>query len=107
MLASYPMPGTLEALAVFVAERQRCHELDGGVDNGYVWLQCSCGLIVHPASEPPQAVSAATERTFAACLIPPATFGSSPDGSAQSHAAPASHTESVVPRSVAGRPHRA
>ena len=34
--------GTLEALVAFVAEHQRCGELDGGVDNGYVWLQCSC-----------------------------------------------------------------
>jgi len=41
-----------ETLA-FVAEHQRCGELDGGVDNGYVWLQCSCGgLIVQPAAEP-------------------------------------------------------
>jgi hypothetical protein len=41
--------GTLEALVAFVAEH-----LDGGVDNGYVWLQCSCGgLIMQPESEPP------------------------------------------------------
>lgn len=43
------MPRTLEALTAFVAEHQRCGTLDGGLDNGYVWLQCSCGgLMMHP-----------------------------------------------------------
>jgi hypothetical protein len=38
----------------FVAEHQRCGDLDGGIDNGYVWLQCSCGgLIMQPEKEPP------------------------------------------------------
>jgi hypothetical protein len=27
--------------------------LDGGRDNGYIWLRCSCGAhIVHPAGAP-------------------------------------------------------
>jgi hypothetical protein len=30
------MPGTLAAIVAFVAEHQRCGELDGGVDDG--WL---------------------------------------------------------------------
>jgi hypothetical protein len=48
------MPDVLNALVAFVAEHQRCGELDGGVDNGYVWLQCSCGgLIMQPEKEPP------------------------------------------------------
>ena len=35
-------------------EHRRCGELDGGRDEGYVWLACSCGArIVHPASAPP------------------------------------------------------
>src|SRR5260370_6511807 len=43
-------------LTAFVAEHQRCGDLDGGRDNGYIWLQCSCGgLIMHPGSEPPPA----------------------------------------------------
>jgi hypothetical protein len=51
------MPRTepLEALVVFVAEHQRCGELDGGRDDGYVWLTCSCGAqIVQSANEPPK-----------------------------------------------------
>jgi hypothetical protein len=46
----------LDALVDFVAEHQRCGDLDGGKDNGYVWISCSCGAqISHPASAPPQA----------------------------------------------------
>jgi hypothetical protein len=34
--------------------RARCGDLDGGSDNGCVWLQCSCGgLIMQPEQEPP------------------------------------------------------
>lgn len=55
VIVSQPMPEVLNALLAFVAEHQRCGELDRGLDNGYVWLQCSCGgLIMHPASEPPK-----------------------------------------------------
>jgi hypothetical protein len=32
------MPNMLNALAAFVAEHQRCGDLDGGVDNGFAWL---------------------------------------------------------------------
>jgi len=47
------MHGLLSALVAFVREHQRCGDLDGGLDEGYVWLACSCGAqIVHPASEP-------------------------------------------------------
>jgi hypothetical protein len=54
-----PQPEPLGALVAFVAEHQRCGELDGGRDNGYVWLACLCGAqIVHPASEPPKAPAA-------------------------------------------------
>jgi len=49
-----PMPDVLNALVAFVAERQRCGDLDGGRDDGKVWLACSCGAqIVHPATPPP------------------------------------------------------
>ena len=48
--------GSLKILLAFVAEHQRCGELDGGRDNGYVWLDCSCGgLIMHPESDPSKA----------------------------------------------------
>jgi hypothetical protein len=40
----------LVALTAFFDEHQRCGELDGGRDNGYIWLRCSCGAqIAHPA----------------------------------------------------------
>jgi len=49
-----PMPGTLAAFVAFVREHQRCGELNGGREGGYVWLACSCGAqIVQPASVPP------------------------------------------------------
>ena len=48
------MPELLAALDAFMQEHRRCGELDGGRDEGYVWLACSCGArIVHPASAPP------------------------------------------------------
>lgn len=33
----------LTALIAFVADHQRCGDLDGGLDDGYVWMTCSCG----------------------------------------------------------------
>ena len=46
-----PMPDGLNALVAFVAEHQRCGDLDGGKDGGYVWIACSCGArVAHPAS---------------------------------------------------------
>ena len=48
--------GFLGAFVAFVDEHKRCGDLDGGVDNGYVWLACSCGAqMVHLASAPPPA----------------------------------------------------
>jgi hypothetical protein len=45
------MPDVLNALVAFVAEHQRCGDLDGGRDDGKVWIACSCGAqIVQPAS---------------------------------------------------------
>jgi len=44
------MPDVLSALAAFVAEHQRCGEVDGGKDGPRVWLACCCGArIAHPA----------------------------------------------------------
>lgn len=43
----------LVALTAFFDEHQRCGELDGGRENGYIWLGCSCGAqIAHPAGVP-------------------------------------------------------
>ncbi len=39
----------------FVAEAQRCGELNAGQDKGYVWMECSCGgLVMQPVNEPPR-----------------------------------------------------
>jgi hypothetical protein len=44
------MPDVLYALVAFVAEHQRCGDLEGGKDSGYVWIACTCGAkIAHPA----------------------------------------------------------
>ena len=57
------MPDMLAALVAFVDEHQRCGELDGGRDNGCVWLACSCGAeIVQTASEPPKAPAEGSSR---------------------------------------------
>lgn len=46
-----PRPESLEDLVAFVAEHQRCGDLDGGRDGGYIWLECSCGArISRPVS---------------------------------------------------------
>ena|ERR1043166_150015 len=46
-----PLPDVLNALLAFIAEHQRCGDLDGGGDNALVWLTCSCGAhVAHPAS---------------------------------------------------------
>ena len=42
----------LGAFVAFVDEHKHCRDLEGGIDNGLVWLACSCGArIVHPAKE--------------------------------------------------------
>ena len=48
------MPDTvLAALTAFVAEHQHCGELDGGRDDGTLWIECSCGgRIAQPVSRP-------------------------------------------------------
>jgi len=57
------MPETLAALMAFVAEHQRCGDLDGGRDNTLVWLTCSCGAqVVHPVTGPPPAAVESDSR---------------------------------------------
>jgi hypothetical protein len=44
------MTSSLEALDAFYLEHHRCGELDGGVDEDYVWLACpTCGT---PMAQP-------------------------------------------------------
>jgi hypothetical protein len=45
-----PMPELLSALMAFVAEHRRCGDLGGGLDDGIVRIECSCGAeLVRPA----------------------------------------------------------
>ena len=54
------MPWVLDALVAFVAEHQRCGDLDSGKDNGYVWMECSCGgLVMQPNGEWPRHAASA------------------------------------------------
>jgi hypothetical protein len=56
--------GVLGAFVAFAGEHKRCGDLHGGVDNGYVWLACSCGVqIVQPASASPPAAAEGNSRT--------------------------------------------
>ena len=60
------MPESLAALVAFVSEDQRCGELDGGREGGYVWLACSCGAqIMHPVSASPPAPARTYYRRYA------------------------------------------
>jgi hypothetical protein len=41
----------LAALTAFLVEHQYCGELDGGRDDGAIWLACSCGArVAHPST---------------------------------------------------------
>ena len=47
------MPELLAALDAFLQEHRRCGELDGGLEDGRVWMACDCGAdIVHPVELP-------------------------------------------------------
>jgi len=61
--SSGPMPDVLNSSVAFAAEHQNCGDLDGGRDDGYIWLTCTRGAqIVHPASAPPSAATAGDSR---------------------------------------------
>jgi hypothetical protein len=50
------MPDILSALIAFVAEHRRCGDLEGGLEVGVVWLNCSCSArLARPAEPPAQA----------------------------------------------------
>jgi hypothetical protein len=47
------MPDLLSALIAFVAEHRCCGEVEGGLEDGVVWLKCSCtARLAHPAALP-------------------------------------------------------
>jgi hypothetical protein len=53
MTEATPCFGVLGAFVAFVDDHKRCGDLDGGLDQGHVWMACSCGAqILHPASNP-------------------------------------------------------
>ena len=33
-------------LDAFLAEHRRCGELEGGTEDGRVWLACTCGAVI-------------------------------------------------------------
>jgi hypothetical protein len=52
MTEATPCFGVLGAFVAFVDDHKRCGDPDGGLDQGHVWMACSCGAqIVHPAKE--------------------------------------------------------
>ena len=70
-LGAPPLPDVLNALLAFVAEHQRCGDLDGGRDNALVWLTCSCGAqVAHPASASHPATADGASRKCLRCKVP-------------------------------------
>jgi hypothetical protein len=47
------MPDVLAALIAFVAEHQRCGDLEGGLEDGVVWFKCSCTARLARRAAPP------------------------------------------------------
>ena len=62
------MPETLTALVALVGEHQPCGELDGGLDNGCVWLACSRGTKIAHLAVPMIAAPARRHRRSQAVL---------------------------------------
>src|SRR5713101_1646446 len=50
----------LAALTAFFVEPQYCGELDGGRENGNIWLECSCGA--HTSSRSPAGLTRSRTR---------------------------------------------
>jgi hypothetical protein len=43
LYAGRAMDELVDALDAFLQEHRRCGEMDGGVDDGRVWMTCECG----------------------------------------------------------------
>ena len=43
--------GVLGALVAFVEDHKRCGDLEGGLDNSYVWLECSLWSADRPSGQ--------------------------------------------------------
>jgi hypothetical protein len=53
-----PSCGIYSPLDAFLQEHRCCGELDGGGDEGHVWMACDCGAsIAHPIQRPSRSVS--------------------------------------------------
>jgi hypothetical protein len=42
----------LQGLAAFLDEHRQCGEMDGGADEDYLWMSCSCGAVIGRTLEP-------------------------------------------------------
>ncbi len=42
----------LEGLAAFLSEHRWCGELDGGADEEWIWMTCTCGVVISQTLEP-------------------------------------------------------
>jgi hypothetical protein len=51
-----PDPGELghllEGLAAFLDEHRSCGELDGGAEDEWIWMTCTCGAVIGQTLEP-------------------------------------------------------
>jgi hypothetical protein len=51
-----PDPGELSrllaSLVAFLDEHRYCGEMDGGADDDWIWMTCTCGAVISRALEP-------------------------------------------------------
>jgi hypothetical protein len=51
-----PDPGELSqllhGLAAFLQEHRWCGEMDGGADEEWIWMTCTCGAVISRTLEP-------------------------------------------------------
>lgn len=61
----------LAALTAFFVEHQYCGELDGGREDGAIWLECSCGArTAHPATGSSTSISPTSVSPTSVSTVP-------------------------------------